>query len=301
MIEFHAITLQDKPWVDRHLWCENSPSADFNFGNMFIWDEHYLQLICCYGDRTLTKVRRHGEPCFVYPIGCGPLRPAIEALREYAATRGFPFLLRGVTECQRKELEQAYPGRFAFTEDEKYADYIYDAEKLSTYSGKALHGKKNHCNRFEAEHTWEFVPLTKENIPACLEMLEEWTRDNAERLDDSIVYEHDAIERAFRHYEELGLEGGVLFADGKILGFSFGEMTSSDTFDVHVEKAAADVNGAYPMVCRELVRMLMEKHPELVWINREDDMGLESLRKSKESYKPAYLLKKYAAQWIGED
>ena len=145
------------------------------------------------------------------------------------------------------------------------------------------------------------MPLTRELIPACEQMLTAWTEDNAERLDDSIVYEHDAIERAFRHYEELGLEGGVLYADGKILGFSFGEMTSSDTFNVHVEKAAADINGAYPMVCRELVRMLMEKHPELVWINREDDMGLESLRKSKESYKPAYLLKKYAAQWIGEE
>ena len=200
-----------------------------------------------------------------------------------------------------KILEQEFPGCFCFCEEEKYADYIYEAQKLSTYSGKALHGKKNHCNRFEAEHEWSFVPLTRALIPACEQMLSAWTEDNAERLDDSIVYEHDAIERAFRHYEELGLEGGVLYADGKILGFSFGEMTSSDTFNVHVEKAAADVNGAYPMVCRELVRMLMEKHPELVWINREDDMGLESLRRSKESYKPAYLLKKYAAQWIGEE
>lgn len=301
MIEFHAISILDKEWIDRHLMCEDSPSADFNFGNMFIWDEHYRQLVCNLGERTLTKVRLHGRPAFVYPIGCGPLRPAIEALRAYAKAKEYPFLLRGITEKHRELLEQEFPGCFCFCEEEKYADYIYEAQKLSTYSGKALHGKKNHCNRFEAEHEWSFVPLTRELIPACEQMLNEWTEDNAERLDDSIVYEHDAIERAFRHYEELGLEGGVLFADGKLLGFSFGEMTSSDTFDVHVEKAAADINGAYPMVCRELVRMLMEKHPELVWINREDDMGLESLRKSKESYKPAYLLKKYAAQWIGED
>ena len=299
MIEFHAISLLDKEWVDQHMMCENSPSADFNFGNMFIWDAHYRQLICSQGDRTLTKVRLHGEPAFVFPIGCGPLRPAIEALREYAAAKGYPFLLRGITERHKAQLEEAYPGCFDFCEEEKYAAYIYEAEKLATYSGKALHGKKNHCNRFEAEHEWSFVPLTRELIPACEAMLTEWTEDNAERLDDSIVYEHDAIERAFRHYEELDLEGGVLFADGKLLGFSFGEMTSSDTFDVHVEKAAADVNGAYPMVCRELTRMLLQNHPDLKWINREDDMGLESLRRSKESYKPAYLLKKYTARWIG--
>ena len=85
-----------------------------------------------------------------------------------------------------------------------------------------------------------------------------------------------------------------------MLGFSFGEMTSSDTFDVHVEKAAAGVNGAYPMVCRELTRMMMKKHPGLVYMNREDDMGIEALRISKQSYKPAFLLRKYAARWIGE-
>ena len=179
-----------------------------------------------------------------------------------------------------------------------WADYIYEAERLATYAGKALHGKKNHCNRFEAEHAWEFVPLTRENIPACLEMLEAWTKDNAERLDDSIVYEHEAIERAFTHFEALGLEGGVLYADGKLVGFSFGEMTSEDTFDTHVEKADAAMNGAYPMVCRELTRMMCEKHPELKYINREDDMGLEPLRISKLSYKPVYLLKKYMASWI---
>ncbi len=299
MIEFHAITLMDKEWVDRHMLCENSPSADFNFGNMFIWDAHYRQLICSFGDRTLTKVRLHGKPAFVFPIGCGPLRPAVDALREYAAAKGYPFLLRGLTEKHTAELEEAYPGCFSFTEEAQWFDYIYEAEKLATYAGKALHGKKNHCNRFEAEHSWSFVPLTRELIPACNEMLDAWTRDNAGRLDPDIVYEHEAIERAFTHYEALGLEGGVLLADGKILGFSFGEMTSLDTFDVHVEKAAADVNGAYPMVCRELVRMVRERHPGLVYINREDDMGLESLRISKQSYKPAFLLRKFTAEWIG--
>ncbi len=300
MIAFHEISLADKEWIDRHLYCEDTPSADFNFGNMFIWDEHYRQLVCPFGERTLTKVRLHGEPAFVYPIGCGPLRPAIDALRAYAASKGYPFLLRGITERHRELLEREFPGCFCFTEEEKYADYIYEAEKLATYSGKALHGKKNHCNRFEAEHEWRFEPLTPALFPACTEMLDLWLADNAERLDESVVFEHRAIERAFRYYEPLGLEGGALFAGEKLLGFSFGEMTSADTFNVHVEKAAADINGAYPMVCRELTRMILARHPGLVWINREDDMGLEALRRSKQSYKPAFLLKKYAARWIGE-
>ena len=300
MIEFKAVTLLDKEWIDQHVMCENVPSADYNFGNMFIWDEHYRQLVCSFGDRTLTKVRLHGEPAFVFPIGCGPLRPAMEAIREYAAAKDYPLILRGVTEAHREQLEAEYPGRFTFCEEERWADYIYEAERLATYAGKALHGKKNHCNRFEAEHDWRFVPLTRELIPACLRMLDDWTRENEERLDKSIVYEHDAIERAFTHYEALGLEGGVLFAGEELMGFSFGEMASLDCFDVHVEKADISVNGAYPMVCREMVRMAMRLHPGLRYINREDDMGLESLRRSKQSYKPAFLLKKYTARWIYE-
>ncbi|MBQ1364027.1 MAG: DUF2156 domain-containing protein, partial [Oscillospiraceae bacterium] len=124
-----------------------------------------------------------------------------------------------------------------------------------------------------------------------------WSEENADRLDSSIVEEYDAIIRAFAAYEKLGLEGGVLRSSGEILGFSLGEMASPDTFNVHFEKAEIDINGAYPMVCRELTRMVMQNHPDLRYINREDDMGIESLRKSKLSYKPEFLLEKYKARW----
>ena len=299
MIPFKPVTLCDKHWVDEIVRAENSRSADYNFGNIYIWDNRYRQLIARADGRMLTKLRYEGRPAFVFPIGPGPLRPAIEALREYAAFRGYkPFCLRGITEEHRALLEREYPDAFSYTEDTDNADYLYEAEKLATYSGKALHGKKNHCNRFEAENDWSFVPLTRALIPDCLDMLDLWSEENAERLDKSIVYEHTAIVRAFAAFEKLALEGGVLFANGKIVGFTLGEMTSEDTFDVHFEKAEGSLNGAYPMTCRELTRMLLSRHPDLRYINREDDMGLESLRRSKESYKPAFLLRKFTAHWV---
>lgn len=297
MLQFKTVTLNDKEWVDKIVMSENSPSADYNFGNIYIWDKHFRQLICRHEGRMMTKLRYEGHPSFVFPIGTGPLAPAIEALREFAAFKGYPFRLHGVTEAHKAQLESEYPGCFEFAEDRNCADYIYLAERLATYSGKALHGKKNHCNRFEAEHDWDFVPLTRDFIPGCLDMLNVWNEENAARLDASIAYEHDAIIRAFAVYERLGLEGGALLSGGKLIGFTVGEMTSRDTLDVHFEKADVGINGAYPMVCREFVRMMMKKHPELRYINREDDMGLESLRFSKESYKPEYLLTKYTAKW----
>lgn len=298
MIPFKPVTLCDKPWVDEIVSRENSPSADYNFGNIYIWDKRYKQLIARSGGRMLTKLRYEGHPAFVFPVGSGPLRPAIETLREYAAFKGFPFVIRGITPAHRDLLAAEYPGRFSFAPETDNWDYLYLAEKLSTYSGKALHGKKNHCNRFEAENQWEFRPLTYDLIPGCLDMLDVWSEDNSERLDMSVSYEHDAIVRAFAAYEWLGLEGGVLFANGKIVGFSMGEMCCRDTFDVHFEKAQIDLNGAYPMVCRELTRLLLQKHPQLVYMNREDDMGLEPLRQSKQSYKPVGRVEKYIARWI---
>ena len=300
MINFRPVTLCDKPWIDEIVAAEGSRSADYNFGNIYIWDGRYRQLVARLDGRMLTKLRYAGKPAFVFPIGTGPLRPAVEALRDYAASRGYdPFCLRGITEEHRALLEDEYPGRFSFTEDTDNADYIYEAGRLATYAGKALPGKKNHCNRFEAENDWSFVPLTRALIPGCLDMLDLWTEENAERLDKSIVHEHTAIVRAFAAFEKLSLEGGVLYANGKIVGFTLGEMICPDTFDVHFEKADGSLNGAYPMTCRELTRMLMAKYPDLRFLNREDDMGIEPLRRSKESYKPAYLLKKYTARWIG--
>ena len=300
MIPFKTVTLCDKPWVDEIVFAENSPSADYNFGNIYIWDKHYRQLIARCGDRMLTKLRYDGHPAFVFPIGSGPLRPAIETLRAFAAERGYPLVIRGITPAHQLHLNAEYPGRFTYTPEPANWDYLYLAEKLASYSGKSLHGKKNHCNRFEAENDWEFRPLSYELIPGCLDMLDVWSEQNSERLDPSVAYEHDAIIRAFAAYEWLGLEGGVLFANGKIVGFSLGEMCSADTFDVHFEKAQIDLNGAYPMVCRELTRMMMEKHPTLRYMNREDDMGLEPLRQSKLSYKPVGMVEKYLARWIDD-
>ena len=300
MLSFRPVTLKDKAEADCAVFAENSRSADFNFGNIYIWDKEYRQLLTFEGGRMFTKLRYGRHPAFAFPVGSGDIKPAIELLREFAAYKKYPLVIYGITEENRNLLDETFPGRFSYTEDPDCADYIYLAEKLATYSGKALHGKKNHCNRFEAEHSWEFVAIDRNSIPLCLDMLTEWTEENSARLDPSIAYEHDALIRAFSAYEELGLEGGILLADGKVAGFSVGEVISDDCFDVHFEKADIGMNGAYPMVCREMCRMVMDRHPNIRYINREDDMGFESLRKSKLSYRPEYLLRKYRGRWNGE-
>lgn len=299
MLSFHPLSIEDKPWVDKHVFESGSRSADFNFGSMFMWDGRYRQQVCDFGGRLIVLAQAHDTPIFPFPVGSGALAPAVEAMGGYAFANAFPFVIRGVEESGRAELERLFPGRFDFTEDREFEDYIYSAEKLSTLSGKKLHAKRNFINRFNDEHEWRFCPLEKRHFPACLALLEKWSCGEPAASAGSIDGEHAAILRGLTHYDELGLLGGALFAEGEMIAFTIGERIAADTVDVHFEKAESEINGAYAMINREFVKLLLQEYPDIKYINREDDMGLDNLRQAKLSYHPEYILRKFTARWVG--
>lgn len=300
MLTFHPLSLADKPWIDRHVSEEDSRSADFNFGNIFLWDEKYKQMVADSDNHLITLCCAYAHPVFPFPIGCGDPALAITEIRNYAATNGFPLVIRGLEERHVQLLEQLFPGRFLITEDRDCADYLYTAEKLISLSGKHLHGKRNHIHRFTEDHTWSFAELIPEMFPDCRTLLRQWSAD-ADNDAGTVDGEHTAIERAFAHYGALDLLGGALYAEGELIAFTIGGKIASDTFDVYFEKARSDINGAYPMVNREFVKLVKAKFPEINYVNREDDMGLENLRRSKESYGPDILLRKFTARWETEE
>lgn len=295
MLKLRDIELNQKSELDSFFSAENSRSADFCFGNVYMWDKRFLQSVAQCGDRLITLLSRQGERYFAFPVGTGDIRPAFETMAEFCKAEGIPFKLCGICDEHLELINTAYPETFEIKLDRDFSDYIYDIHKLADYPGKHLHAKRNFCNRFEAEHNWRFVQLCRDTIPDCIKMLDEWIELSADRLSPDYVYEHDAILRGFESFEYLGLFGGVLYADDKIAGFSLGERISTDTFCIHFEKAFPDIAGAYPMVSREMSRLIIEKLPDICYVNREDDMGSDALRKSKLSYKPEYILTKYTA------
>ena len=120
-----------------------------------------------------------------------------------------------------------------------------------------------------------------------LRLQEDPTRD--------FLMEQAAIRKALKNREMLGLEGLLLRVEGKIAAMTLGSRLSDDTFDIHFEKALDRYDGAYAMMNREFARYLQKKYPDIRWLNREDDMGIEGLRKAKLSYYPALMLEKYWA------
>lgn len=296
MLTFHPLSFHDKYRIDKYSAEENSRSADFNFGNIFLWDSRYKQLVSDYEGRLIILCCAYPHPIFPFPIGAGELAPAIEAMREYTKANSFPFVIRGLEYRHKIALESIYPGRFSFTEDRDYSDYLYSAEKLASLSGRHLHGKRNHIHRFTSEHSWYFSELHSFLFPECLTLLQEWD-EQSNSLNSSLSGEQNAILRAFDNFDALGMLGGALFADGNLVAFTFGEKISSDTFDVHIEKAHAKTEGAYTVINQEFSKLVLSKYPEIAYINREDDMGLENLRKSKQSYYPDLMVVKYTAIW----
>lgn len=293
MIELHSVTLADKAWIDPLVWAEGSSSADFNFGNIFLWDRSFHQYVGRSGDRVVVLPSYEDTPFFAYPVGFGSLADTLQEMKLYAAEKGFPFTLRGVTQDHLADIRKLYHDRCEIISERPLWDYIYSAKKLATLSGKHLHGKRNHIHRFEEENDWSFAPLSESDFPECIDLLDNWMQENPEDIDAGATDERMAIDRAFSHFRELGLTGGVLRTSGRIAAFTMGEPVCAHTFVVHFEKARSDINGAYPMINREFVRLVRSRYPFAVWINREDDMGLESLRRSKESYHPDHMVEKY--------
>lgn len=298
MLQLHPVTLEDRQWIVSVAAAENSRNADHVFGNLYMWAERYAYRICRLGDRQIAAFRSKGAPAFEFPIGAGELADAVLEMKAYAQAQNVCLRIFGVEQTQKEALEALFPGKFDFRRLRIADDYLYRAEELARYPGARYQKKKNFCNRFERENPdWSFEPLTAAQLPACLQMLERWMAENADRLEDGVRDEYDALRRGFAAFDRLGLEGGVLRSGGRVLGFSAGEPCGSDCFVVHFEKADAAVPGAYAVICREMSAMALRHHPGLVYINREDDMGIDGLRRSKLSYHPAFLLEKYLAVW----
>lgn len=302
MLTFESPQFEDRAWVRPLLAAEASPACEYNFANIYLWSRAYPQQIARCGDRLLTRIRGKLGLCYLYPAGRGPLAPAVDALAQDAAENGVPLTVVCVTEDQRAALEEACPGRFAFEEDRDGFDYIYDINRLADLPGKKLHAKRNHIHRFDEQFPdWMLEEITPANVPECVELERQWAAIRQEEAGediDSVSEETVAVIEALYHMDKLGLEGALIRADGSPLAFSLGGFITPECFDVNFEKSFGDIQGAYAAINREMARFIRARHPEVKWFDREDDLGLEGLRRAKLSYYPDILLEKFTAREV---
>lgn len=291
MIKWRDIELSDKDKVNSMICASGCHGADYSFANIFMWRFAYEPKIFFHENRML--VSNPTLDMFSYPKGDGDVSASIELLLEDAHKCGKKLLLRGLTDKTLDEFLPLYGDKFEIIQDRDNADYIYTADKLCSLSGRKLSSKRNHINKFEKNGAWEFKEINDSNMNDAKSFISEFY---IEKNDPDLESESIAINEMFKYYEELGFIGGLLYQNDKIVAFSAGTLLDEDVFDVHFEKAFPDVEGAYTMVNREFAKLVVSKHPNIVAFNREEDMGLEGLRRAKLSYHPDILLMKYFAQ-----
>jgi len=300
MIDFHTPTLSDRDWIVQRAFESGNRGSEFSFGSLVLWAPAYGQQVADWNGLMLVRARVEEGPGYFWPAGAGDPETGLAALEDDARQRGERLLLVCLSPEQAARLEELRPGQFSFTSHRNGWDYLYSVDKLSSLVGRKLHAKRNHCKRFGENHPdWSFQPMTPEDLPECLELDAQWDRLSREREGlaeaQDMSNERRALRTAAEHFQALGLEGGVLRAEGRMVAFTMGDPICEDTFDVHFEKAYGDIQGAYAMINREFARLIQARHPQVKYLNREEDMGLEGLRKAKESYYPDLMVEKYWA------
>ncbi len=291
-IQFKRAELEDKEIISYYFRNYTSRSCERTFANVYLWSRQYPVKWAIVENTLVFKSEDEEGLSFAYPAGkLEEVHRAVEWLMEYCKERGVPFQMYNLTPEHFAQLEEWYPGRFRIEYDRDSADYVYESEKLATLSGKKLHSKRNHINKFKALYgdRWSYEPVTAGNAEECFQMALKWREQNGCEDDPEKRGEICVTMNSLRLFDELELIGGILRIDGEVVAFTIGEPICSDTFVVHIEKAFADVEGAYPMINQQFVE---HECRDYLYVNREEDTGAEGLRKAKLSYRPVFMVEK---------
>ena len=285
---FRKLVPLDKELFDKYK-SKTSKYSENSFVTLYLWDKYYNLHLCQEDGFLFIRFTIEGKNQYLFPMGEGDIKNAFTKIMEEDEN----VTLRFITREQKEFIEENFPNKFCFTLREDLCDYVYETERLMKFSGKKLHGKKNHVNFFEKTYSYTYETVTEEvAINECKPLLLKWVDDKTKNLNP---IEHDAMEKVFDNYKLFNLTGGVIRIDGEIVAMTFGERLTSDTVLVQIEKAREDIRGAYPMICK---LFLENEYSDTTFVNREEDMGLEGLRKAKESYCPIFKTLKYQGKRI---
>jgi len=294
MIRFKDLTIEDKEAITSITMNSERKNCDLSFSNLCSWRFMYGTQFAVVEGFLILRFRINNKLAYMMPVGEGNLKKILEELIEDSKNEGEPFLMYGVCNNMKEEIGKLMPDTLEFSSNRDYVDYVYLRTDLAELKGKKFQSKRNHVNKFYKTYSdYEYVPITKERIDECLRLEEEWCRANDCSQQNGLGNERRSLTYALNHFDELGLSGGVLYVNGKIAAFTFGMPINYETFGVHVEKADTAIEGAYNVINQEFARHIPEQY---IYLNREEDLGIEGLRKAKLSYQPAILLEKNFAR-----
>lgn len=292
-LQFKDLTIESRTELEPFFDLREIKSCEYNFNVMFIWakvngikyavSEHFAVLSEVMNGRFITLMPLCEEKYF---------SEATEAVLEYYQLNNLKFSMYVADKVFADFVEEQYPNRFDVVSDRDFCDYIYDGDKLRTLIGNKYSKKRNHLNAFygEYEGRYHYRKLTQEDKTLVCQYLRRWVK-NKDEVSEALDDELEAICRVIDHLDRLDIKCGGIFVDDQLEAFSIGTLINKGKEAViHVEKANEIIRGMYPLINTVF---LNNEFPEVEWVNREEDLGIEGLRKAKLSYNPIEVLEKY--------
>ena len=297
MIDFQPLTPEQKEQFSQYLQAGGERGCEYSFVNLYLWGRQKAAIV---EDHLVFFSQFNRKSVYLFPVGNGDKQKVLDAIAQDAAKRGIPCRLVGLTHDDCALLESLYPGKLRYHFDRDSFDYVYDIHDLATLKGKKFQRKRNHLNRFcltYPEHTLE--PITAENLPEAEALTQRWyALRQAQDAHADYHMEKAALSKAFREFAALDLDGMLLRTRDGVVAMTIGSQLNSNTFDVHFEKALDIADGAYAAINNGFANYLHNKYPHIAFLNREDDLGIEGLRKAKLSYNPHHMVEKHWAHLL---
>lgn len=285
-LAFRELTVQDTKWATPMLQASSRIGCEYSYTTLYMWRKFYHVKLAKQG-AFLFFSSGEKTPSFLPPIGPS-LQEGMELLKAHTTALNIPLHLHGVDEKTYLALSALYPARITKEERPEDFDYLYKSKDLAELSGKAYHGKRNHIAAFSRKYDWQYETLCDDNVNDIRELSKQWCKEKGDCQDRGLQQETCAIQEVLHHRRELSLNGGLIRVAGKAVAFTLGSPINDRVYDIHVEKALSEYATAYTVINREFAKTLTEYD----YLNRENDMGIEGLRRAKQSYRPSIHLKK---------
>lgn len=291
-LALHDISFDDLPLLQKYLPFYGNGDCNLSVAALLTRGPIRGTKVGEFHNHLLVRWRVEGfdAPVLQFPIGCCVGVDLILELEAALREEGEPLRLYGSVPELLLWVQKLMPERsFVVTSASSGWDYLYRRDAFASLEGRPMAKKRNFTRRYHAANPEaQFVPISSETIPLLRDFLAEWYEAEGE-LTASLAEERTAIERALDAREALHIEGGLLMSGSRVDGFTYGTLVAKDIVAVHIEKARRDVTGAYPALASAFARSLPEK---VVFLNREEDIGIPGLRKAKQAWFPCGMLQK---------
>ncbi len=285
-MEFKKITLSDRDKLLPFLQNDNELTCELSFVNLLIWQPLYNNCYCIKDG--ILYLKSYDDHIETYSLPLGDIKTGVQKIIEYTAQPYPTFWAQAGARFD--EFAALYGDKYDIIESRNEFDYIYNSSDLITLAGKKYHSKRNHISAFSKQFDWHYEDICADNIERVRECASIWYSQSNDKMDDELKCEMQGVFMMLDNMDTLKLCGGAIVVDKSVVAFTLGSPINQKIYNIHIEKAISGFDAAYTVINREFAA---HHCGDYKYINREDDLGLEGLRKSKLSYKPEIILPKY--------